>query len=150
MLEFSYMANLIVSLLTVLSLLLSTTSRNIEKAFLQNNPKMLYSLFASEIYINISLPEPISFSDQLSNQQAYFLFQKIFSSYSTFEFYSEEPPLSPEVERFIFKASWSFKDKRNNNQYVFNIFFYLTNILEQKNGEFKNTWKITEIKAERI
>lgn len=153
---------IIICLLTILSPLLSTTTQDIEKSFLQNNPKMLYKLFSSKSSINISLPEPISFSDQLSNQQAYFLFRKIFSSYLTFEFYSEsELPLLPEKEHFIFKARWSFRNKKNNNQYVFHIFFYLTNekIQEtrassqfplEKNKNFRNDWKIIEIKAEKI
>ncbi|MBC8357782.1 MAG: hypothetical protein ISS41_03695 [Candidatus Aminicenantes bacterium] len=156
------MAHLNILLLTVFLPLLSTTTQNIEKAFLQNNPKILYSLFSSESAVNISLPEPISFSDQVSNQQAYFLFRKIFSSFTTFEFYSEtELPLFPEEKSFIFKARWSFKDDKNNNQHVIHIFFYLTKEtiqknrnspfqLSQKNKETKNTWKIIEIKAEKI
>jgi len=140
-------ANIIVSLLFSLCLLLSTSAQNIEKAFLQNNPKILYPQFSSKSHINISLPEPISFSDQLSNQQAYFLFKKIFNSFSTFEFYSEKQSLSSEEEAFILKARWSFKNKKNNNQYVFHIFFYLLKEHDQKHG---NLWKITEIKAEKI
>lgn len=152
----------IICLLTILSPLLSETTQDIEKSFLQNNPKMLYELFSSNSFINISLPEPISFSDQLSNQQAYFLFRKIFSSYLTFEFYSEsKSPLLPEKNYFIFKARWSFKNKKNNNQYVYHIFFFLTNekiqkseaslrSFSKKNNNFRNDWKIIEIKAEKI
>lgn len=152
----------IICLLTILSPLLSETTQDIEKSFLQNNPKMLYKLFSSKSFINISLPEPISFSDQLSNQQTYFLFRKIFFSYLTFEFYSEsEPPLLPEKNHFIFKARWSFKNKKNNNQYVYHIFFFLTNEKNQKseasfqsfskkNNNLRNDWKIIEIKAEKI
>lgn len=153
------MANLNIILLTILISFLSTTSQNIEKAFLQNNPKILYSLFASTSSINISLPEPISFSDQLSNQQAYFLFQKIFSSFTTFEFYSESDlSSSPEKQNFIFKARWSFKDNKNNNQYVIHIFFYLIKEKNndspfrsnQKSEKIEKTWKIIEIKAKKI
>ena len=144
------MANLLISALAILSFLLSSTSQNIEKAFLQNNPKMLYKLFASESYVNVSLPEPIYYSDQLSNQQAYFLFQKIFSTYSTFEFYSDRQSLSSQNQSYILKARWSFRNKRNNNQYVFNIFFYLINRQEQKKDIIENAWEITEIKAEKI
>lgn len=153
------MANLNVVLLTVLVSLLPTTTQNIEKAFLQNNPKILYSLFSAKSSVNISLPEPISFSDQLSNQQAYFLFRKIFSAYTTFEFYSEkELPSDLENQNFIFKARWSFRDNKNNNQYVIHVFFYL---IKEKNSDLsfrqslknknsKITWKIIEIKAEKI
>ncbi len=153
------MANLSVVILTVLVSLLPTTTQNIEKAFLQNNPKILYSLFSAKSSINISLPEPISFSDQLSNQQAYFLFKKIFSSYTTFEFYSEkELPSDLENQNFIFKARWSFRDNKNNNQYVIYVFFYLIKEKNSdpsfrqslKNENPKNSWKIIEIKAGKI
>lgn len=123
---------------------------------------MLYGQFSSKSFINISLPEPISFSDQLSNQQAYFLFKRIFSTFLTFEFYSESSlPLIAEQRNYIFKARWSFKNKKNNNQYVFHIFFYLTNENSpekqspqnrpmEKNENSKVFWKIIEIKAEKI
>jgi len=149
-------------LLPLLFSLLSTTTQDIEKAFLQNNPKILYSHLSSSSSVNISLPEPISFSDQLSNQQAYFLFKKIFSSYTTFEFFSESeiPPASDE-KNFIFKARWSFRDNKNDDQHVLHIFIFLVNEKElrdlallspanQKKEEPKNIWKIIEIKAEKI
>jgi len=149
-------------LLPLLFSLLSTTTQDIEKAFLQNNPKILYPLLSSSSSVNISLPEPISFSDQLSNQQAYFLFKKIFSSYTTFEFFSESeiPPASEEVN-FIFKARWSFRDNKNNDQHVLRIFFFLVNEKElqdqaspspstQEKDKAINIWKIIEIKAEKI
>ena len=154
-----FVANLSIVLFTVLVSLLPATTQEIEKAFLQNNPRILYSLFSAKSSINISLPEPISFSDQLSNQQAYFLFQKIFSAFTTFEFYSEkELPSELENQYFIFKARWSFRDNKNNNQYVIHIFFYLikekssASLIRQslKNENSKNTWKIIEIKAEKI
>lgn len=153
------MANLNVVLLTILVSLLPTTTQDIEKAFLQNNPKILYSLFSAKSSINISLPEPISFSDQLSNQQAYFLFRKIFSAFTTFEFYSEkELPSDLENQNFIFKARWSFRDNKNNDQYVIHVFFYLIKEKNSdpsfrqslKNENSKITWKITEIKAGKI
>jgi hypothetical protein len=111
---------------------------------------MLHSLFAPRSYINISLPEPISFSDQVSDQQAYFLFQKIFATYMTFEFYSENQPASIERKSAIIKARWSFRDKKNRNQYVFNIFFYLIKWPSTGNGQSDEVWKITEIRAASI
>jgi len=155
-------ASLSIVLFTVLFSLLPSTTKDIENAFLQNNPKILYSLFSSQSSVNISLPEPISFSDQLSHQQAFFLFRKIFSSFITFEFYSENvPPLQSEDNHFIFKARWSFKDNRSDNQYVLHIFFLLVNEKVQtlrnspldpwgKNKRENNPWKIIEIKAEKI
>lgn len=139
------MANIGIILLALLFPVISTTTQNIEKSFLQNNPKILYSLFSSKSSVNISLPEPISFSDQVTNQQAYFFFRKIFTSYTTFEFFAEEePPTLPEEPNFIFKAKWSFTDKKNNKRHVFRIFFFLID------EDQKNTWKIIEIKAEKI
>jgi hypothetical protein len=111
---------------------------------------MLHSLFPPQSHINISLPEPISFSDQVSNQQAYFLFQKIFSSYVTFEFYSENQPTSIEGKNAIIKTRWSFRDRKNRNQYVFNIFFYLIKMPSTAEGQSSETWKITEIRAATI
>jgi hypothetical protein len=142
--------NLVLSLIAILPLFTSTTTQNIEKAFLQNNSKMLLALLPPKSHINISLPSPISFADQVSNQQAYFLFKKIFSSYSTFEFYSERQNSASQLESTILKARWSFRDKKNNNQYVFNIFFYLNKIEVQDSEQKKDMWRITEIKAEKI
>lgn len=144
------MVKVALTLIAILPLFTSTTTQNIEKAFLQNNSKMLLTLLPQKSYINISLPAPISFADQVSNQQAYFLFKKIFSSYSTFEFYSERQKPTLQSDRTILKARWSFRDKRNNNQYVFSIFFYLNRIEVQDNKQKKSVWKITEIKAEKI
>ncbi len=127
----------------------TTLPSKIERAFLQNNPHMLYSLFPSGYPINLSFPEPISFSDQLTKQQAYFLFQKIFSDYLTFEFYSLSETQEFKNNDFIFKTRWSFKDKKNNNQYVFHVFF----LIKKSENTAKNRpgiWKIIEIKAERI
>lgn len=144
------MVKTILALLATCPLLIATTTQNIEKAFLQNNSKMLLTLLPAKSHINISLPAPISFADQVSNQQAYFLFKKIFSSYSTFEFYSERQKPARQSDRTILKARWSFRDNKNNNQYVFNIFFYLIRIETQDTEHKQNTWKITEIKAEKI
>ena len=144
------MGNLAILLLSLFPILLPSTTQNIERAFLQNDARMLHSLFPPQSHINISLPEPISFSDQVSNQQAYFLFQKIFSSYTTFEFYSENQPTSIEEKSAIIKTRWSFRDKKNRNQYVFNIFFYLIKLPSKAEGKTGEAWKITEIRAAKI
>lgn len=144
------MTSFIVAALTILSFNLSTTTQNIEKAFLQNSSKLLYELFSAQNPINISLPEPIYFSDQLSSQQAYFIFKNIFSSYSTFEFYSDRQPQSSKNNNHIFQARWSFRDKKNNDQYLFYIFFYLAKERSEEKKSSKTSWKITEIKAKKI
>ncbi len=144
------MASSIITALTILSFTLATTTQNIEKAFLQNNSKLLFELFSTQNPLNISLPEPIYFSDQLSNEQAYFVFKNIFSSYSTFEFYSERQTQAYENKNHIYQARWSFRDKKNNDQYLFYIFFYLVKETAEGNESPKTDWKITEIKAKKI
>jgi hypothetical protein len=135
-------------ILSVFLSLVSFVTKNTERSFLQNNPRLLLSLFSADAPINISLPEPISFSDEVSGQQAYFLFKQIFQTYTTFEFFPEvEAPPSIEKGRFIFKASWSFYNK-NLSQVRFRIYFYVRAEPERaKAGDF---WKIAEIKAERL
>lgn len=147
-------------LLPFLLSFLALTTKNIEKSFFQNDPRLLIPLLSSRNHVNISLPEPISFSDRLSREQTYFFFRKIFSVYSTFEFYLESgsPPL--ERDSYIFKARWSFKNKKNNNQYVFHIFFLLKNEARPKAGpaakpavkgkKYQPAWRIIEIRAEKI
>jgi hypothetical protein len=77
----------------------------------------------------------------LSPQQAFFFFRQVYDAYSTFEFYADtELPVLAKENSLIFKARWSFKNRKSNNQYVLQVFFYL---LKDKD------WKITEIKAEK-
>jgi hypothetical protein len=133
-----------------LSFTLAPVTQNIERAFLQNSPKLLYSLFSADHPLNVSLPEPIYFSDFLSNQQAFFFFKTIFSSYSTFEFYSERQDLTSDSDHYIYKARWSFQDKKNNDQYLFYIFFYLEKDPRRTDNPQQAGWIITEIKAKKI
>jgi hypothetical protein len=131
--------------------LISQTTRTIEKAFFQDDPQLLFGLLSSQGHINISLPEPISFSDQMSPEQAYFFFRQIYATYSTFEFYGDsEHPLLVKGGSFIFKARWSFKNKRNNNQYVLQAFFRLIREQPPRRGSPLLPWRITEIKAETL
>lgn len=134
----------------LVSLFLSLTAAlpdQIERAFLRNDPYLLYSLLPRGEAIGISLPAPISFSDELSGEQAFFLFQKIFRTHTTFEFYPETGFLrSARRGRYIFKARWSFLDK-TGNQSVLQIFF----LIRPRSGVPKPSdfWEIAEIKAER-
>lgn len=140
-----------ITITTIFTLLISPqtpVSKKIERAFLQNDPSILYSLFPTSYHIYLSFPEPISFSDQLTDQQAYFFFQKIFSDYLTFEFYTLTETEPPQENNQIFKTRWSFKDKRNNNQFVFHVFFLVRE--SEKSANNPEQWKIIEIKAERI
>jgi hypothetical protein len=140
-----------VFILSLILSLLSTPGKNIEKAFLQNNSRLLYELLAPDSRMNLSLPEPISFADQLSSQQAYFLFQGLFSVYTTFEFYLEsEAPNFTEGGGVILKARWSFRNNKNANQYVFEVYFYLI----MKDPRFRRPgqsfWTIAEIRTEKL
>ena len=143
------MSHIAIILLSVLSLSLSSTTQNIEKAFLQNNPKLLLDLLPSEAHINISIPDPVSFSDYVSNHQAYFLFKKLFSIYSTFQFYSERQPDQRLRRNVIYKARWSFRDRRSDTQYVYNIFFYLTFAGSGSSKTRPPSWRISEIRVEK-
>jgi hypothetical protein len=137
-------------LLLTLSLL-SQTTRSIEKAFFQDDPWLLYSLLTTGGHVYISLPEPISFSDQISPQQALFFFRQVYAEYSTFEFYADsELPVLAKPESFIFKARWSFKNKKSDNQHVFQVFFHLAREMLPDGRSRQVPWRITEIKAESL
>lgn len=144
------MGNILIYLTIILWIQVPPATSNIEQAFLQNNPKLLYSYFPENIRISISLPDPIAFSDLISNHQAFFLFKKIFASFPSFEFYSVDTPLFLNENRCIYQARWSFKNKRNNNQYGFHIFFYMVKVEGNNDFSTNGIWIISEIKAEKI
>ncbi|MBU4255372.1 MAG: hypothetical protein KJ727_12325 [Acidobacteria bacterium] len=144
------MGQIVIAILSALSLTLTATTQNIERAFLQNNAKLLYSYFPERSYINIALPEPVSFSDYVSNQQAYFLFKRIFSSYTTFQFFSDRETIFIPRRTVIFKARWSFLDRKTDNQHVYFIYFYLTFHTDGINHREPVFWKIREIRVEVI
>lgn len=137
-------------LLLALSLLTQTT-RSIEKAFFQDDPRILYDLFSTQNQVYLSLSEPLSFADQLSAEQAYFFFRRIYLLYSTFEFYPDtELPLLGGERSVFFRARWSFKHKRTGNQYVLQMFFRLVIEKGASSRDPGNPWRIAEIKAERL
>ncbi len=136
-------------LLLILSLL-SQTTRAIERSFFEDRPDLLFTLFTDRGHVNLSLPEPISFSDQVSPEQAFFIFRRLHRAYSTFEFYADsESPILARDEGFIFKARWSFRNTASNDQYVFRVFFHLT-AGKRLPGADRSPWKITDIRAERL
>jgi len=125
----------------------STFTADIEKAFLQNDARWLLALLPAGRPVSVALPEPISFSDQISREQAYFLFRNIFRSYATFEFFPEPNFFAAsEGGRGIFKARWSFLDAAEK-QYVFEAYFY---VRSRPDGRGGTVWEITEIKADRL
>lgn len=135
-------------LLSLVFSLSSSFTENIERSFLQNDPRFLFSLLGPGEPVHISLPPPISFSDEISPEQAFFLFQKIFRTYTTFEFFPDQGVVRAfEGGSFIFKARWSFLN-RNRNQYVFLIFFYVR--ARPGASEPRDLWKISEIRAEQL
>jgi hypothetical protein len=132
-------------------------AKNVEKAFLQNSPRLVGACLVPAGRILIALPAPISFSDQLTTEQAVFLFEDIFSTFETLEFFAEPAPGSwgPRAG-FILKARWSFRDRRNRNLYVLQVFFYYQPPVRRTSGwptrppgspAPRPVWKISAIKA---
>lgn len=125
----------------------SSFTADIERAFLQNDARWLLVRLPADRPVSIALPEPISFSDQISREQAYFLFRNIFRSYATFEFFPEPNVYaSPRGDRGIFKARWSFLDA-SEKQFVFEAYFHVQSRPDGRGGV---VWEITEIKADRL
>jgi len=112
--------------LSVLLALPFPIAARIEKAFLQNSPQILRELMTSEGTIPVSLPEPLSLADQLSPDQAYLVFGRIFSVFKTTEF-TTDPQLSalPGLPGGILKARWSFRNERTGDQYPFRVYFFI-------------------------
>lgn len=134
--------------------LLPPLTEEIQRAWLRNSAAELHDVFSRTTALNISLPEPVLFSDQVSHEQAYFLFERIFSTYKTFEFIPEAGFSKPSEPRGrIFKARWSFRNTRNNTPYLFEVFFYLIPDSGPSGSPLAPNampWRISEIKAERL
>ncbi|MCX7974563.1 MAG: hypothetical protein N3B16_08690 [Candidatus Aminicenantes bacterium] len=128
---------------------INLTSRNIEKAFLQSNAALLASLCPTKGVIQVSLPEPINFSDILAPGQIKVFFERIFHRYSTFEFFIESPlSISPDNQRWFIRARWSFFEKKNLQQQAFRIYFQVKRETKIKKRGLE--WTIIEIRAEKI
>lgn len=141
-----------------LSLLISFPSspaHTIERAFLENSPQILRSLFTSSGDIPLSLPDPLSCADQVSPGQAYFLFERIFADFKTTEFFVDAR-LSTLYDRpgGILNARWSLRNLRTGAQYPFRVFFYLIPESAGPGGtgppDTARVLKIAEIRAERL
>lgn len=147
---YSFSALLISSLLAFVP----SVTRDIAQAFAGNNAGALSKLFSPAAGLHVSLPDPISFSDRLSQEQAYFLFERVFAVHRTYEFVPEqEITLVPGKPGFIFKARWSFRDARNGNPYLFRVFFYIRpgpNARANGGPSPGAGWEVVEIKAERL
>lgn len=146
------MSYLNVAWLTFILAFSTPAVKTVEKAFLQNNPRLLYDCLLPDGRILVSMPAPISFSDQLTTQQTVFLFRDIFSAFETLEFFPEKGPgsLGPRAG-FILKARWSLRDRRNRNLYVLRVFFYFKAATPAEESPRSpgplSPWKISAIKA---
>lgn len=133
-----------------LSLLLSLpapVTNPLERAFLQNSAAILAQTLTAEGSIPVSLAEPLSLADQLSPEQAYLVFRRIFAVYKTTEFFVA-PGLSafPGRAGGILKARWSFRNQRTGNTYPMRVFFYLA----PEAGPGGRVLRIIEVRAEKL
>jgi hypothetical protein len=140
--------------LSVLLALPFPIAARVERAFLQNSPQILRELMTSEGAIPISLPGPLSLADQLSPDQAYLVFGRIFSVFKTTEF-TTDPQLSalPGLPGSILKARWSFRNERTGEQYPFRVYFFVVpERLPSSAGAPGRgiALKIVEIRAEKL
>jgi len=135
-----------VLLISSLAAFAPAVTRDITEAWAANDVGAVIRLLSPAAGLHVSLPGPIAFSDRVSREQAYFLFERIFAVHGTYEFVPE-PDLTmvPGKPGFIFKARWSFRDRRNGNPYLFRLFFYVGPRPRPGTG-----WEIVEIKAERL
>ncbi len=148
------MVNFHLFALSVLLALPFPITARVETAFLQNSPQILRELLTSEGTIPVSLPEPLTFADQLSPEQAYLVFWRIFSVFKTTEFYADaQLSALPGVPGGILKARWSFRNERTGDQYPFRIYFFVVpERLSPSDGAPGRgiALKIVEIRAEKL
>ncbi len=125
----------------------------VDRAFEAGNPEGLYALLASGAVL-ISLPDPIPFSDQITRDQALFLFRRIFRDFRTIEFRSEGPASAPAGRPGgILKARWLVRDARTGARDGFRVFFYLVREPAARGrgaSPSASPWRILEIRAERL
>jgi hypothetical protein len=142
------------SLALFLSLPLPVAAR-VETAFLQNSPAVLRELLTTGAARPVSLPEPLSLADQLSPDQTYLVFARIFATFKTTEF-TTDPHLSarPGAAGGILKARWSFRNERTGKQYPFRIYFFFAPESRPRagsdGGAAAAAFKIVEIRAEKL
>ena len=129
-------------------------TRPLERAFLENSPEILRTILTTEGDIPVSLPDPLSLADQLSPDQAFLVFKRIFSVYRTTEFFVSPGFLSiPGQPGGILKARWSFRDQKTGNLYPVSVFFYLVPEPSPSGpgrGIPVSALRIVEIRAEKL
>ena len=135
---------------------------DVERSFLENRPDLLLAHLSPASRLSLSLPEPVAFSDQISAEQSYSLFQDILARFLTQEYFLESPlPTWLGKDRLILKARWSFQDKSTDDRHAFRLFLLfklekprLSTGRRPAGGRVSparsNPWKIIEIKAEKV
>ena len=140
--------------LTLLLSLPIPIAAQIETAFLQDSPAVLRELLTTEGSIPVALPEPLSVADQLSPEQAFLVFRRIFSIFKTTEF-TIDPQMSSLAGRTggILKARWSFRNERTGYQYPCHVYFFVVPVRLERPPGVRGplmAFKIVEIRAERL
>jgi hypothetical protein len=151
------MDNVVILHLISLSLLLSLPvpiAARVQTAFLQDSPALLRRLLTTEGTIPVSLPEPLSLADQLSPDQTYLVFDRIFSVFKTTEFTTDqEPSTLAGSPGMILKARWSFRNKRTGVQYPLRrLYFFIVPVIPPPSAPAGPVldFKIVEIRAEKL
>jgi hypothetical protein len=129
-------------------------TKPIERAFLENSPGGLAEVLTVRGDIPVSLPEPLSIADQLSPDQVYLIFRRVFSVYTTTEFFVT-PGLTtlPGRPGGILRARWSFRDQKTGRMSPLRIFFFVSpEPLEAGpgGGTAGSALRIVEIRGERL
>jgi hypothetical protein len=141
----------------VLSALLALpvpVTKPIERAFLENSPGGLAEVLTARGDIPVSLPEPLSIADQLSPDQVYLVFRRVFSVYRTTEFFVT-PGLTtlPGRPGGILRARWSFRDQKTGRISPLRVFFFLSPeplSTVPGRGAARSALRIVEIRGERL
>jgi hypothetical protein len=119
----------------------------LERAFLENSADILAQTLTAEGSIPVSLGEPLSVADQLSPDQAYLVFRRIFSVYKTTEFYVASGLVTfPGRSGAVLKARWAFRNQRTGNTYPMRVSFYLA----PEAGPDGRVLRIVEVRAEKL
>lgn len=119
----------------------------IEQAFLGNSAVRMAGLLSTDGPVQISLPDPLTFSDFASTGQTRLIFQRIFSNFETSDF-SLDPNLTtyPGKSGGILRARWSFIDRKTGGEHVLRVYLYVTPVRAGRSGL---GLRITQIRAER-
>jgi hypothetical protein len=144
----------ILSVVALASLLSLPVTKPIERAFLQDSAEVLAEVLTGQGDVPVSFPEPLSLADQLSPDQVYLVFRRVFAVYKTTEFFVT-PGLTtlPGRPGGILRARWSFRDEKTGKTYPMRLFFYLSPEppgAGPNRGAPTGVLRVVEIRAERL